>query len=277
MKFPTNSNIIPLFENVTKAIHPFAESNGVAIQFASFTENLTVPYNPAYIIQEYSELLCNIIVFTPQNYHVAVRVKNVMDDEFLLKIELMNTGANLSRISEITSFLKNKYLILSPEPNTTLYELFIVPNHQTLTGRTGEYRINHHKIPPYFVEIRKKLQSHFSSIESMETAAIQKCQVHGVFLQKVNVLIQANLDREGFKTKDLCQGLALSRTQLYRKLNNLVNMSPARYILYYRLQKYRELLQDTNLNVGEVVARVGFASHSHFSRSFYKQFGINPS
>jgi AraC-like DNA-binding protein len=30
-------------------------------------------------------------------------------------------------------------------------------------------------------------------------------------------------------------------------------------------------------NVGEVVLKVGFSSHSHFTRAFHDQFGFNPS
>ena len=71
--------------------------------------------------------------------------------------------------------------------------------------------------------------------------------------------------------------MALSRTQLYRKLKVLTHQPPAQYIQFVRLQKAKEYLQNTELNVGEVVLKVGFASHSHFTRAFHDQFGFNPS
>lgn len=87
----------------------------------------------------------------------------------------------------------------------------------------------------------------------------------------------SNLEREGFDPDCLCKGMALSRTQLYRKLTALTHKPPAQYIQFVRLQKAKEYLQNTEFNVGEVVLKVGFASHSHFTRAFHDQFGFNPS
>jgi AraC-like DNA-binding protein len=138
-------------------------------------------------------------------------------------------------------------------------------------------KICNHGIPQYYAEIRKRLRSHFSNIENLEKAAALKSQTEGIFLQKLNALILSNLGNENFDTDCLCKGMALSRTQLYRKLKPLTHLPPAQYIQFVRLQKAKEFLQNTNMNVGEVVVKVGFASHSHFTRAFHDQFGINPS
>lgn len=87
----------------------------------------------------------------------------------------------------------------------------------------------------------------------------------------------SNLEHENFDTDCLCKGMALSRTQLYRKLKVLTHKPTAQYIQFVRLHKAKEYLQNTDLNVGEVALKVGFASHSHFTRAFHDQFGFNPS
>jgi AraC-like DNA-binding protein len=277
MKFYTNSNIIPLFENVTKAILPFAASNGITVHFHAPSQEFDFLYYPTDIIKEYCDLLCKIIVFTPQNYALNISLSGNVDGESNLKVTIKNTGANLERIQEITTGLSYEYKVCSSEPDSTIFEIMVPNKSSDLFQKEKHSKINHHGIPPYYTEIRKRLKSHFSSIESIENTVLKKSDVQGVFIKKVNALLEANLDNEAFKTESLCQGLALSRTQLYRKLKNLANMSPARYIQYYRLQRAKELLQNTTLNVSEVVARVGFISHSHFTRCFTNQFGINPS
>ena len=272
-----NSNIIPLFENVSKALLPASRSNNVHLNFSTFSDEFIMLHNPIIIIKDFAELLSNIIVYTPEGSNLDVFVKRESNHTFLLKVEITCTGANLSGIIEITASLKSKFKISTPTSNSTLFELFI-ENNQILSEETLETnKVNNYGIPPYYSEIRKRLKSHFSSVESIEKAAIKKSQAHGVFIQKVNALIQKNIDQENFKIETISHHMALSRTQLYRKLKSLINMSPARYVLYFRLQKAKELLQDTNLNVGEVSVKTGFASHSHFTRSFIAQFGISPS
>ena len=277
MNFFTNSNIIPLFENVSKALLPAAKSSKVDLNFSAFTDQFKMLHNPALIIKDFTELLCNIMVYTPESSGLEVFVKRESNHAFLLKVEIICSGANLSGISEITASLKSKFKISTPTSNSTLFELFI-ENNQILSEETLKTnKVNNYGIPSYYSEIRRRLKSHFSSVESIEKAAIKKSQAHGVFIQNINALIQKNIDQENFKIETICHHMALSRTQLYRKLKSLINMSPARYVLYFRLQKAKELLQDTNLNVGEVSVKTGFASHSHFTRSFIAQFGISPS
>lgn len=279
MKFLTNSNIIPLFKGVIEAILPYARSNQVNLTFNSAVNELFVEYHPVHVIHDIAELLCNVIAFTPQSYNVELKLNEITEgDQHFLKIEIINDGANLERIKEITAQLKNKFDVTSLGNKGTQYQLFISNISQLKYDKNrNSGKINHHGIPPYYAQIRKQLRSHFSNIESLEKSATQKSQQEGVFLQKVNALIISNLGFEGYNISNLCEGLALSRSQLYRKLKNITHIPPAHYIQFIRLQKAKEYLQNTDMNVGEVVVKVGFASHSHFTRAFHDQFGINPS
>lgn len=279
MKFLTRSNIIPLFKGVVDAIQPYAKSNQVSLTFNPEITELIVEYHPEIVIHDITQLLCNIIAFTPQNYHIEMKLNEViLDDEPYLEIGIKNDGANLSRITEITAQLNNKVKVTSLEQKGTLYQLYVSyekPQRQEINNDLS--KIDHHGIPAYYAQISKKLRSHFANPENLERAAAYKNQADGVFLQKINALIMSNLEREGFDPDCLCKGVALSRTQLYRKLKALTHQPPAQYIQFVRLQKAKEYLQNTELNVGEVVLKVGFASHSHFTRAFHDQFGFNPS
>lgn len=279
MKFLTRSNIIPLFKGVADAIQPYAKSNQVSLIFKPEITELIVEYHPEIVIHDVTQLLCNIIAFTPQTYRIEMKLNEVViDDETYLEIGIENDGANLSRITEITAQLNNQVKVTSLEQKGTLYQLYVSyekPEIQEINNTVS--KIDHHGIPAYYAQISKKLRSHFANPENLERAAAYKNQADGVFLQKINALIMSNLEREGFDPDCLCKGVALSRTQLYRKLKALTHQPPAQYIQFVRLQKAKEYLQNTELNVGEVVLKVGFASHSHFTRAFHDQFGFNPS
>jgi AraC-like DNA-binding protein len=49
------------------------------------------------------------------------------------------------------------------------------------------------------------------------------------------------------------------------------------YITQLRLRRALDLLVDARLEVRDVGARVGFSTHSHFSESFRRSFGVTPS
>jgi AraC-like DNA-binding protein len=280
MKFLTRSNIIPLFAGVVDALQPYARSNQVYLIFNQEITELIVEYHPEIVIHDVTQLLCNIIAFTPQQYSIEITLNEVNeDDETYLEIGIKNNGASLARITEITAHLKNRVKVTSPEQNETLFQLYI-SNKKTNTQKIKtnlSKKIDRHGIPAYYAQISKKLRSHFANPENLEKAAAIKNQSDGIFLQKINALILSNLEQESFDTESLCRGIALSRTQLYRKLKVLTHKPPAQYIQFVRLQKAKEYLQNAELNVGEVVLKVGFASHSHFTRAFHDQFGFNPS
>lgn len=279
MKFLTRSNIIPLFEGVVEAIQPYAKSNLVSLIFKCEITELIVEYHPEIVIHDVTQLLCNIIAFTPQTYHIEIKLNEVViDDQSYLEIGIENDGADLSRITEITAQINNKVKVTSLKQNGTLYQLYISHEKPQIEEMKNDLlKIDHYGIPAYYAQISKKLRSHFANLENLERAAAHKDQADGVFLQKINALIIANLEREDFDLDCLCKGMALGRTQLYRKIKALTHQPPAQYIQFVRLQKAKEYLQNTELNVGEVVMKVGFASHSHFTRAFHDQFGFNPS
>lgn len=97
------------------------------------------------------------------------------------------------------------------------------------------------------------------------------------FLREVQQIIHSNISNELFDTNHLCRTIALSRTQLHRKLKALTGQSTASYIRSIRLQKAKSLLKNSDLPIGEIADRVGYKDFSHFSRSFLKEFGMQPS
>ncbi len=97
------------------------------------------------------------------------------------------------------------------------------------------------------------------------------------FLRRVAALLDQHLADEGFGVDQLSEALALSRTQVNRKLKALTGQSPGDLLRRTRLALARHLLQTQPLTVGEVAFRVGYGSPSHFSTAFVRQFGLVPS
>jgi len=136
---------------------------------------------------------------------------------------------------------------------------------------------DHSIIKPWYAEIRKQLKSHFRNVDSMQQAATQKSEVDGKFIEGVNHLISENISRESFSVEELAKEMAMSRSQVFRRIKAITQMSPIQYIRFVRLHKAKDLLETGQHNVGEVASEMGFASLSHFTRVFKDLFGFNPS
>ncbi|MGB5692666.1 MAG: ATP-binding protein, partial [Flavobacteriaceae bacterium] len=97
------------------------------------------------------------------------------------------------------------------------------------------------------------------------------------FLKKTIKLIREEMTNHSFGSRQLADKLALSESQLYRKLKSITGKSTAIFIRSVRLQKAKELIQTTNNNISEVAYDTGFNDPSWFSRVFKEEFGFPPS
>lgn len=70
--------------------------------------------------------------------------------------------------------------------------------------------------------------------------------------------------------------LKLSRRQIERLFNRYLGVTPVRYMNDLRLQRGRALLAETDMSVTDVAIACGYASTSHFSKSFRLKYGVSP-
>lgn len=135
----------------------------------------------------------------------------------------------------------------------------------------------------------EKLDDAFYSInfkrrfESVATDAFTLQQLRAVpqtqeqaFLEQVNQVIYQYLDKDELTGEFLQMQLGLSKAQLFRKIKKLTQYSTANYIRYVRIGKAQELLQNTQMGVGDIAYKVGFAELSYFTHCFKEQTGCSP-
>ncbi len=105
----------------------------------------------------------------------------------------------------------------------------------------------------------------------------QTILIEDAFVQKVRTIVERHYTEENFALPQLCQKIGMSRSQLFRKMKALINVSPSSFIRNYRMQQAKLLLESGEWNVSEVTYRVGLKDISHFSRIFQETFGYPPS
>ncbi len=96
-----------------------------------------------------------------------------------------------------------------------------------------------------------------------------------VLLNNVRRYLQENYQKE-FSGEDMAMALHVSRSYLstYYKSKTGINLNES--IQIFRMQKAVELLQDTDIRVGDVGALVGIPSSNTFLRWFKKYTGMTP-
>ncbi|MDR2915054.1 MAG: response regulator [Tannerella sp.] len=100
------------------------------------------------------------------------------------------------------------------------------------------------------------------------------------FMNEVLDILAGNYEDSEFGVKELTEKLSISYTLLYKKFVSLTGLPPVRFILLYRLQLAKKILENNknnNLIVSEIAYRVGFNDPKYFSRCFVKQYKITPS
>lgn len=126
------------------------------------------------------------------------------------------------------------------------------------------------------LELRHNLYQRYSKGKVPELSPVPSIQREDKFYSKITELILNNLHDENFGVQTLCSEMAMSKSQLYRKFKALTNNSVASCIRTLRLQKARQLLKTTSLNITEVSYEVGMKSLSTFSQLFKEEFGESP-
>jgi DNA-binding response OmpR family regulator/nitrogen-specific signal transduction histidine kinase len=127
------------------------------------------------------------------------------------------------------------------------------------------------------VELRKRLYERYTSLEKFPETSDANIKMEDAFVMKVRQALETNLNDDEFGISKLCSMLAISHAQLYRKFKSLSNITIADYFKSLRLNKARELIMTTNLNITEVTYATGFKSLPYFSREFTRKFGKSPS
>jgi DNA-binding response OmpR family regulator len=126
------------------------------------------------------------------------------------------------------------------------------------------------------IELRRKLFLRYSSGNNLEFSSDPVFQKEDMFFKKLNEIILNNLGDEFFSIQKLCDEMAISKSQLYRKFKALTNDSAARYIRRQRMKRAKELLQSSDMNITQVGYEVGMTSISVFSRIFKEEYGCSP-
>lgn len=124
---------------------------------------------------------------------------------------------------------------------------------------------------------RQLIQEKFAKKQDCQISMIATNALDKKFLDDIVRIIDSNLDNVDFDIPLLCQELGMSRSSFQRKFKSLTNMTPNDFIIQHKLKIAANILvQDPNLQIGEIADKLGFGSSKYFSRLFKEFFNYSP-
>ena len=127
------------------------------------------------------------------------------------------------------------------------------------------------------IELRKKLQAHFGTDRLLRPSKIQMNSMDTLFMEKVTEQLENEISNSLFGVVELAYSVNLSRSQLFRKIKAITNLTPNEFIRSFRLYRAKDMLQQQVGTVAEIAHDTGFQNPSYFSKCFQEQFGSPPS
>ncbi len=124
---------------------------------------------------------------------------------------------------------------------------------------------------------RQALRKRFSREVLLEPKQVAITSLDEQFLQKVMDHMEKHLSDPAFGVPQLQDLLAMSKTQLYRKMKALTDESPGEFIRHCRLKRAAQILARQGENVTQVAYAVGFNNLSYFAKCFKELYGVAPS
>lgn len=124
---------------------------------------------------------------------------------------------------------------------------------------------------------RERLRKRF--LRFLDQGSLTDLKVHSLdeqFLKKLVTVIEQHMPDFNLNVGLLIDRMAMSRSNLFRKVKALTGESPITLIRTMRLKKAAQMMATGNGNITNILLSVGFSSPSYFAKCFKAYFGKSP-
>ena len=115
------------------------------------------------------------------------------------------------------------------------------------------------------------------SIAAMDQPAVKLSKEDERFCRKLERIVHTRMRNPDLNIDVIASQFGMGRTNFYRKVRELMGMSPNDYLRKCRMERAALLIKDTNMPIAEICAQVGVPDAQYFSRVFKTFYGVPPS
>lgn len=128
------------------------------------------------------------------------------------------------------------------------------------------------QICAFICRLQVKARKQFTSLRAVKPST-QKEIIQRLY--RVQQYIRNYYDTD-IDLQTLSEEALLSKFHLLRYFHQAFGITPHQYLIQYRLEKSKELLQASGLSVKSIAQKVGFANTPSYSKAFKKKYGFSP-
>jgi AraC-like DNA-binding protein len=125
----------------------------------------------------------------------------------------------------------------------------------------------------YFLELLFVVERVFSNPEAKEMSSLAG-DLQG--MDDVILYLHTHYNRK-IALADLTRAFHINRTTLTQKFHQVTGLSVVAYLTRLRMNVASMILRDTELDINQIMRRVGFQDNTHFGRTFRRYNGCTPS
>lgn len=96
------------------------------------------------------------------------------------------------------------------------------------------------------------------------------------FISKISEYIKNNL-ADDLQISSLCKYFFVSKKRLYEAFNNYYGCTVNEYIIGQRMEKAKNMLENSNEPIYVIAEAVGYYNYTYFCKIFKRKTGLNPS
>lgn len=126
------------------------------------------------------------------------------------------------------------------------------------------------------LESRRLLRKRYSQQLTLQPKDIAINSTEEKFLNRLQAVLDKNLQNPDFTAEAFAQEIGMSRMQLHRKLTALTDLSTTEFLRSQRVKAAHRLIQESDATIAEIAYQVGFSTPSYFIQCFKKVYGQTP-
>lgn len=153
----------------------------------------------------------------------------------------------------------------------TVFIHIYLKRHKAQLERENNNRVNH------LFELREEARQQFAENVNVDSTKIAINIEEEKLVQNLLSSIGQHMDDADYTIEQLACDVGLSRSNLYRRMQTMLGITPNDFLRNVRLKHAARLLVDTDIPVNQIALSVGFQSPRYFSQYFKKMFGVTPS
>ncbi|GIZ09725.1 hybrid sensor histidine kinase/response regulator transcription factor [Flavobacterium sp. UMI-01] len=126
------------------------------------------------------------------------------------------------------------------------------------------------------LDSRQELKEKYSKVITTEPSEIEIESNDEKFIKKLIKIIEDSMNDNLLSVEYLASEVGMSRANLYRKLQSIINDTPVNFIKTIRLKRAAQLLKKNEMYISEIAYMTGFNNQKYFGKCFHKEFGMSP-